>query len=352
MKKIIGILFSLLLLTPSLNGDEIKIILVKKKGKVYYWDIARKKWEDLPEKSQLRVGIFIKTGKDSEAIIAFGKKAVITISENSAIRIAESLFEKDEIKKVKIQNFKGKIWSLVEKIPSPEKKFEIEAPNAIAAVRGTIFMVKYKREDNSTRVAVIKGEVIVSSKITRKFIILRENMATTVVANNPPVPPQVLEEKERQEWERWKKSIPFSEIGIVGGIAEINAIQLREASRIVRELSIAKKGSKKVLEDFKNIELAILLFYADTKKVPAKLKDLIENPGIDGWKGPYLGAGTNFMDPYGRPYQYRIRKTPKGKKYIELYTFGLVGATGKTYGQERKIIFIDKLEKKLEELKR
>ena len=174
MKKIIGILFSLLLLTPSLNGDEIKIILVKKKGKVYYWDIARKKWEDLPEKSQLRVGIFIKTGKDSEAIIAFGKKAVITISENSAIRIAESLFEKDEIKKVKIQNFKGKIWSLVEKIPSPEKKFEIEAPNAIAAVRGTVFMVKYKREDNSTRVAVIKGEVIVSSKITRKFIILRE----------------------------------------------------------------------------------------------------------------------------------------------------------------------------------
>jgi len=127
---------------------------------------------------------------------------------------------------------------------------------------------------------------------------------------------------------------------------------LREASRIVRELSIAKKGSKKVLEDFKNIELAILLFYADTGKVPAKLKDLIENPGIDGWKGPYLGAGTNFMDPYGRPYQYRIRKTPKGKKYIELYTFGLVGATGKTYGQERKIIFIDQLEKKLEELKR
>ncbi|MCD6408534.1 FecR domain-containing protein [bacterium] len=347
MKKIlIGLVFLISFLLFS-SGNQPEIILVKKKGNVYYWDIIDKKWTVLPVKSKLRVGLFIKTGDNSEAIISFGKKAVITISENSVIRITKSLFEKEKIKEVKIQIPKGKIWAIVEKLPEAPSKFEIETPNTIAGVRGTVFMVKYQTEDKSTRVAVIKGQVGVISKFTKKYVLLKENMATTVVANKPPVPPQVLEEKERQEWERWKQSIPFSEIGIVGGIAEINALQMREASRIVRELGIAKKGTKKVLQDFEKIETAILLYYGDTGKVPSKLKDLIENPGIAGWKGPYLGAGTNFMDPYGRPYQYRIKKTPGGKKYIELFTFGFIGATGQTYGEEKKIIFIDKLDEML-----
>jgi len=159
-------------------------------------------------------------------------------------------------------------------------------------------------------------------------------MSTVVVANEKPVDPRVLEEKEKQEWEQWKNSIPFSEIGIVGGIAEINAMQTQEAVRIVRELGIAKKGSEKVMKDFEAIYNAIVLFYADTRRVPGKLKDLLENPGIEGWEGPYIGAGTTFIDPYGKPYQYKKKPTPGGKEYLELSTFGLIGAAGDTYGEE------------------
>lgn len=50
-------------------------------------------------------------------------------------------------------------------------------------------------------------------------------MSTVVIANKPPVPPQVLEEKEKQEWKQWKQTIPFSQIGVIGGIAEMNAMQ-------------------------------------------------------------------------------------------------------------------------------
>jgi len=73
----------------------------------------------------------------------------------------------------------------------------------------------------------------------------------------------------------------------------------------------------------------------------------MKNPGVNGWNGPYLGAGTNFMDPYGRPYQYKKKVTPGGKEYLELSTFGLIGAAGETYGEEKKIIFIDKLKESL-----
>ena len=348
MKKIFFLLFLLFLFPYFLKCEEAEnIMLFKKKGNVFYWNFLEKKWDDLPEKSNLREGVYVKTGPFSEAIISFGKKAVITLTENTVIKISRGLFKKGKIKEVKVQVPKGKIWSVVEKLPEKESKYEIETPNTIAAVRGTVFMVSFAQQEKSTRVAVISGEVGVLSRITKGYVLLKENMATTVVFNKPPVPPQVLEEKERQEWEKWKQSIPFSEIGIVGGIAEINAMQTMEASRIVRELGIAKKGTKKVLKDFENIENAILLFYADTGKVPKKLKDLIENPEIPGWKGPYLAKGTNFMDPYGRPYQYKIKKTPGGKKYIELFTFGFIGAKGATYGEERKLIFIDKLDQML-----
>lgn len=324
-------------------AGENPIILADRVGSVYYWNASAGRWDDLPVKSRLAEGVFVKVDAGGKAVISFGKKAVLTLSENTAIRIERSLFdEKDEIKEIKVQLPKGKIWSVVEKLPSEEKKFSIETPNTIAGVRGTIFSTNYNQQDDTTTVGVIAGEVGVASK-TAGYVILKENMSTVVIANKPPESPQVLEEKERQEWENWKNSIPFSEIGIVGGIAEINAMQIQEAARIVRELGMAKKGSEKVMKDFEAIENAIKLFYADTKTVPVKLDDLMKNPGVPNWNGPYLGAGTTFIDPYGRPYQYKKKKTPGGKEYLELSTFGLIGAAGETYGEEKKIIFIDKL---------
>jgi tetratricopeptide (TPR) repeat protein len=324
------------------------IKLAKKTGEVFYFNKASEKWEDLHEKSRVQPAIYIKTGRDSQAVFSFGKKAVVTLTENTVVCLSETTFRGEDIENVKIKTAGGKIWSAVEKLPA-DSEFEIETPNALAGIRGTVFMVDLKTGEETTTVGVVDGEVRVSSKAAEGYVILKENMMTTVVANKPPVSPKALEEKEKREWEKWQQSIPFSEIGIIGGIAETHAIMSQEASRIVRELGIAKKGTKKVLEDFKNIESAIILYYSDTEKAPEKLANLMTDPQVKGWNGPYLGAGTTFKDPYGRPYQYRLKKSPAGKDYIELYTFGLVGATGDTYGAEKKIIFIDKLREKAEE---
>ncbi len=324
--------------------EENKVVLVKKKGTVLAWNEAAKKWEDLAVNAQIKVKTYVKTEKDSEAIVTFGRKAVTTIGENSAVQIAESTFDKGQIKKVKILAPRGKVWSVVDKLPTADAKFEIETPNALAGVRGTVFSVNYTPTDNSSRVAVVTGEVRVSSAYdVEKFVILKENMSTVVVANKPPVPPQMLEEREKQEWEQWKQNIPFAQIGAIGGIAEMNAMQVQEASRIVRELGIAKKGSAKAQKDFEDIADAILVYFGDTGTVPGKLRDLLENPGVSNWKGPYLGAGTNFQDPYGHRYFYYQRTSPSGKKYLEIKTAGLIGAAGDTYGEESKIIFVDKI---------
>lgn len=347
LSAILAIVLSLTALFCS--AQENPIILGDRKGDVFYWNSAGNRWDDLPLKSQLAEGAFIKTGRNSQAVLSFGKKAVITLSEETAIRIARSLFdEKNEIKEIKVQLPAGKIWSVVEKLPSADKKFEIETPNTLAGIRGTIFTTGYVPQEQSTSVGVVAGEVRVASTKTAAYVILKENMSTVVVANAPPVSPKVLDDREKQEWEQWKNSIPFSGMGIVGGIAEINAMQVQEASRIVREMGIVKQNTPKVMKDFAAIESAITLFYSDTKQVPVKLKDLLENPGIENWKGPYLGAGTDFKDPYGRFYQYKQKKTPGGREYLELSTFGLIGAAGATYGVETKHIYVDKLKEKLQ----
>ena len=341
------ILLAMSFITMSCSAQEqSQIILGDRKGEVFFWS---NKWEDLPVKSHINEGSFIKTGKNSQAVLALGKKAVVTLGEDTAVKIARAMFDdKNEIREIKVQLPNGKIWSVVEKLPAADRKFEIETPNTLASIRGTIFSAGYVPKDDSTTVGVVAGEVRVASTKTAAYVILKENMSTVVVANAAPVSPQLLEEKEKQEWEQWKNSIPFSGMGIVGGIAEMNAMQIQEASRIVREMGIVKQKTPFVMRDFASIESGITLFYSDTGQVPAKLKDLIENPGVQGWKGPYLGVGTTFMDPYGHPYQYKPnKKTPGGKDYVELSTFGLIGAAGDTYGEEKKIIFVDKLKEKL-----
>lgn len=346
------IVFISLFICRELLSREAKIFLAEKQGKVFRWNALYARWDDLPLKSRIMEGNIIKTGETkSQAVIAFGQKAVLTISEDTIVRVTAALFEEEDIKSLKIQVPRGKVWSAVEKLPVSDRKVEIETPNTLAGVRGTVFAVEFSPRDKATEVGVVDGEVKVGSRLASGSVLLRANMSTVVIANKPPVSPRALEEKEKREWQQWKESIPFSDIGIVGGIAEVNAIQVQEASRIVRELGMAKKGTEKVKEDFKHIKSALLLFCNDTKTVPGKLDDLIENPGIPNWKGPYLGAGTTFRDPYGRPYQYRKKKTPGGKEYIEISTFGLVGAAGETYGQEKEIIFIDKLREELNRLR-
>ena len=330
--------------------DANRIYLSQKKGIVQKWNVAAQKWEDIPEKGTIAPGLCVKTEQNSEAIIAIGKKGVITVAENSNIIIAAADFSDKGIKSVRVQNYKGKVWAAVEKLPDAGSEFKIETPNALAGVRGTVFMVNFVPEGNSTKVACLQGEVSVQSSLGAGYVILKDNTSTIVIANKAPIPPEVLEEKEKQEWQEWKESIPFSQMGIVGGIADVNAILSEEGSRLVREMGIAKKSTPKVLEDLKNIENAILLFYADTKAVPLQLKHLLEDPqNLPGWKGPYIGVGTTFKDPYDHRYLYHIKTLPGGKKYIELVCSGLIGAAGDEYGKETKHIFMDKLDAMLQE---
>lgn len=235
--------------------------------------------------------------------------------------------------KVRTNLTRGKIWSLVEKLKNEKSRYEVETPTAIAGVRGTTFMVNVDPEGRSSRIAVVEGEVGVRSMGEKPaYVILKEKMATVVVYNKPPTPPELLEAREAAEWNDWKQSIPFSEIGVIGGMAEMHAMQMEEAAKLVRETGFMQKASKKSDEDFKVFAAALRQYYLDTGAFPAKeqggLKALLKDPGVEGWNGPYVDPGSNFMDPYGKPYFYHVKKTPKGNIYVEIFSMGLERPVG------------------------
>ena len=66
-------------------------------------------------------------------------------------------------------------------------------------------------------------------------------------------------------------------------------------------------------------------YYLDMAEYPAKLEDLVTNPGNDKWDGPYLRFGKIPVDPWGEPYGYR---SPGEKGEYDIYSYGADKAPG------------------------
>lgn len=71
------------------------------------------------------------------------------------------------------------------------------------------------------------------------------------------------------------------------------------------------------------IEAAIDTYLLNTNQYPATLNDLITDPGLQGWCGPYLKP-SQFNDPWDRPYIY----IPNSKGKYKLISYGNDGLPG------------------------
>jgi general secretion pathway protein G len=114
-------------------------------------------------------------------------------------------------------------------------------------------------------------------------------------------------------------------IGLVGP-AVIR--QFGSAKHKIAEQSIARIGG--ILD----------LYRLDLGTYPATdqgLGALVARPAnAKGWNGPYAMADAGFMDPWGRPYQFRSPSQRPGHSY-DLVTLGADGKVGGT-GEDADII--------------
>ena len=105
------------------------------------------------------------TDKKSSLEIRFDDGNLITLSENSKVKLSEVVFSDDDTQRSALLHLlKGKIRSKVtKKYKGASKKFRISTKSAVAGVRGTDFVVELidnkTRDERITRVSTLEGAV-------------------------------------------------------------------------------------------------------------------------------------------------------------------------------------------------
>lgn len=97
--------------------------------------------------------------------------------------------------------------------------------------------------------------------------------------------------------------------------------------RLVGQTEKAKINAAKA--QMKTFDTMLHIYQLEVGKFPTNdqgLDALVEDPGVDGWNGPYLEQKNIPKDPWGNPYEY----TTEAKRGIDydLYCWGPDGAQG------------------------
>ncbi len=117
--------------------------------------------DNAPAKDGLAIGdsSAITTGKDSFAVITLEPGSVIEIRAQSSLKLGAN-----ERAKLSLKLLTGAVWSFIPKGAS----YEVDAPNAVAGVRGTAFFVEVgKRKD--TYICACSGDVAIQTADTKSF---------------------------------------------------------------------------------------------------------------------------------------------------------------------------------------
>ncbi|RMG03463.1 MAG: type II secretion system protein GspG [Nitrospirae bacterium] len=78
-------------------------------------------------------------------------------------------------------------------------------------------------------------------------------------------------------------------------------------------------------------------FRLDTGRYPTTsegLDALLQNPGVEGWDGPYLRKNKIPKDPWGHPYEYQ---SPGSHGDYDLLSYGRDGAPGGD-GEDKDVV--------------
>ena len=147
----------------------------------------------------------IETGEEAHMVLLVDSDKYIYADEESKFSIVAT--GNAEKGRVKIQlEYGTALCELENKLPK-ESTFEVETPNATAAVRGTTFGVYYDEEKNETKVQVIEGVVEVSSadgtqKVERGEIVYisgDDGIISPVITYSTEDEGEVLDESEETE---------------------------------------------------------------------------------------------------------------------------------------------------------
>ena len=176
----IGRVTSVLREATVTRADSREVLRVKLNGSVFFKDIY-----------ETQVGAQVRMLLDNDSVLSLG--------ENTRLQITEHLYDPTQNQTV-IELLNGMLRSLVGKLIAQGGRFEIHTPTAVAAVRGTYFVVWVLPEEGGkqvTRVANIGQEGAVEVRNAQSDVagttMLGPLQSTFVEAGRPPAPPTPID---------------------------------------------------------------------------------------------------------------------------------------------------------------
>lgn len=117
--------------------------------------IDQKIWKIISQGQIVKTGSWIRTGPKASATILLPNRTQTKISRNAEFQLNYQSKEKQTQVNLKL----GKIWSKTNKKPA---KISVKAPNAVASIRGTEWVVEVLA-DSSSSLAVLEGAISLES---------------------------------------------------------------------------------------------------------------------------------------------------------------------------------------------
>ncbi|MGB5925687.1 MAG: cadherin domain-containing protein [Dehalococcoidia bacterium] len=171
-KKLLSILALAILVTSTLVGcseapsnSSTLTILSITEGEVFVMKAGTDDWTEATVEMTLAVGDTVKTGDDSGAEITFFDGSTIELEAGTQIEITSLSSSADTgAKTITLMQTIGTTISRVTKLLDPASSYAVETPSGVAAVRGTIMIVRIvfddpDYEDGTVLITSVEGHI-------------------------------------------------------------------------------------------------------------------------------------------------------------------------------------------------
>jgi hypothetical protein len=155
-------------------------------------------WAPVKLKSDVMDGDMIKTSAESRCEITLTDGAIIRIGENSSFHFIEVNL-KGKVHKLKAEMPQGDSWINASTGKEGKKDFQLKAPTAVCAIRGTIYRVE---ADSTTTCKVYDGKVDVGPLSVWSTSMTKETRSGPPQQVQGPVQVPGPYEVTLEEWQR------------------------------------------------------------------------------------------------------------------------------------------------------
>lgn len=180
---------TILIPASFLKGTPARGTVSFAKGDVSFRTLDKEEWRPLALNDQVEEGYMIKTGNESSVEIKFEDGNSFLLKSNTTVGLTTARKGGDNYSKYKLSLRLGKVISNIQKSTGRESAVQIEAPTAVAGVRGTIFRSSVG-SDNTSQFEVLEGAVFVEGK--NKTVEVKQGEGTVVREGESPTDPSKL----------------------------------------------------------------------------------------------------------------------------------------------------------------